>query len=573
MAKARKGRKKRQIDPQRAIQRKQKLSTRAMFKRVGFEWIKSDGIQFKFDGRTGELDDLLLYENVILIAEYTVGKPDSAHLAKKSILYEKIRQKTSEWIEEYSLVNENFREAIEKRDYAAEDYQIFIVYTSLFGADIEIENAFSHYRFMDGTRARYFDALSKTIHRSARHEFFNYLGVNIHRLGERVHDSSDKSKNFKGYILPEGNSGYPRGFKVVSFYADPATLLEMSYVLRRDSWRDSDGLYQRILIKNKIKNMRQYLTSAKRVFVNNIVVTLPNEAVINDPTTGRNVDNADLTTVAPIKISIPLKANMIGLVDGQHRVFCYHDAPTDPLDGEIGKQRVRQNLLVTGLIFPTSWTQAHRREFEARLFLEINDTQARAKSVLKQSIEVLLNPFSTIAVAKEITNRLSRSGPLAGLLQTNFFDPPDKIKTSSIVSYGLRPLVKTDGNDSLFSAWTNPQKDLLNDRKALVDDRKAVLQAYISFCAQEINDLLIEAKLSIGAEKWKPSTKKERQVLGTTSINGFFVCLRLLIESGKSRGRRTYAQRLTGLGAIKFANYKSSAWKALGTKIYESCFV
>lgn len=571
-AKKRKKQSKRQLDPAAQLRKKQRLSTRAVFKRIGFEWVRSDGIEFQFDGRTGEIDDILIYGNILIVAEYTTGKPDNSHLAKKSILYEKIRRQPSDWIVEYQQVNEVFSAAIQKSLYQPEEFQVFFVYASLHGADQEMERAFSHYRFLDGTRLRYFDALSKTIHKSARHEFFNYLGVDLKRLEQRIHDSSDKSKSFHGYILPEANSGYPKGFKVVSFYGDPATLLEMSYVLRKDSWRDDEGLYQRILIKGKISKMRQYLTSAKRVFVNNIIVTLPNEAIINDPETGRNVDNADLTVVRPIKVSIPLKANMIGLVDGQHRVFCYHEAANDPLDKEISKQRTRQNLLVTGLIFPSSWSTTARREFEAKLFLEINDNQARAKSVLKQSIEVLLNPFSTLAIAKEVTNRLSKNGALSGLLQTNFFDPPDLIKTSSIVSYGLRPLIKTEGDDSLFSAWKNPQKGLLLEKSADVEIRKELLNAYIGFCVQEINDFLIEAKIATGSTTWKPSTPRDRQLLSTTTINGFLVCIRLLVGANARRGRDFYSRQFSTLNSVNFNDYKSSAWKALGEKIYETCF-
>lgn len=570
--KKRKKQSKHQLDPAAQLRKKQRLSTRAVFKRIGFEWVRSDGIEFQFDGRTGEIDDILIYGNILVVAEYTTGKPDNSHLAKKSILYEKIRRQSSDWIVEYQQVNEMFSAAIQKSLYQPEEFQVFFVYASLHGADQEMERAFPHYRFLDGTRLRYFDALSKTIHKSARHEFFNYLGVDLKRLEQRIHDSSDKSKSFHGYILPEANSGYPKGFKVVSFYGDPATLLEMSYVLRKDSWRDDEGLYQRILIKGKIGKMRQYLTSAKRVFVNNIIVTLPNEAIINDPETGRNVDNADLTVVRPIKVSIPLKANMIGLVDGQHRVFCYHEAANDPLDKEISKQRTRQNLLVTGLIFPSSWSTAARREFEAKLFLEINDTQARAKSVLKQSIEVLLNPFSTLAIAKEVTNRLSKNGALSGLLQTNFFDPPDLIKTSSIVSYGLRPLIKTDGDDSLFSAWKHPKKSSLLEKSTDAETRKELLNAYISFCVQEINDFLIEAKIAMGSTTWKPSTPRDRQLLSTTTINGFLVCIRLLVGTNAHRGRDFYSKRFSTLKSVEFSDYKSSAWKALGEKIYETCF-
>lgn len=567
-----KPKKKRVIDPQKAAQRKQRLGIRAIFQRIGFDRLNADGVEFKFEGRTGEIDDIFLLDNILVVTEYTVGKPDSGHITKKSILYEKILNASANWIDEYSALNSDFGTCIQQSNFRPEEFQIFICYASLLGVSTEVENLFKNYRFLDGTRSRYFDALSKTIYQSARHEFFNYLGVDLDRLGSRVHDSTEKINSFQGYILPEVNSGYPTGFKVVSFYADPATLLEMSYVLRKDSWRDGDGLYQRILIKNKISSMRRYLTDSKRVFVNNIVVTLPSSALINDPATRKNIDNSKLTKVQPVNLSIPLGANMIGLIDGQHRVFCYHEAAKDPLDKEISNQRRRQNLLVTGLVYPDGWTAQQRSIFEAKLFLEINDTQARAKTVLKQSIEVLLKPFSTTAIAKEVTNKLSRSGPLNGLLQTNFFDPPDLIKTSSIVTYGLQPLVKTDGSDSLFVAWQHPSKKTLVDREASDVKRKELLTEYIDFCIFEINQFLISAKLAIGPDRWKLSTAKNRELLNTTTINGFFVCMRRLIENKAPRGAAVYTEKMKPLLTLPFSNYKSSSWKALGDKIYDDCF-
>jgi DGQHR domain-containing protein len=570
---AKRGRKpKRKIDPQKREQLKQKKSTRAVFQRIGFEWIKSDGIDFTFDGRTGELDDILITSNILLLVEYTTGKPDSGHLAKKSILYEKILKNSGKWISEYQAVNSVFHSKIDGGDFQPDEFQVFICYVSLNGASQEIEDAFPHYRFLDGTRLRYFDALSKTIQRSAKHEFFNYLKVNIKKLGDRLHKTEDDSKNFNGHLLPEANSGYPKGFKVVSFYADPATLIEMSYVLRKDSWRDPDGLYQRILIGSKIKNMRKYLTNAKRVFVNNIIVTLPPQTIINDPSTGQNADNEKLTMVSAVKITVPLQPNMIGLIDGQHRVFSYHEAPNDTLEKEIAKQRIRQNLLVTGLIFPSSWTQNQKREFEAKLFLEINDTQAKAKTLLKQSIEVILNPYSTLAIAKEVVNRMSRRGPLSGLLQTNFFDPPDRIKTSSIVSYNLSPLIKLSGDDSLFFAWDKKDKARLTDSKTPSDERKTLLSEYIEYCGKQINEFLLEAKMALGPENWQVSTAKNRQFLNTTSIGGLLACIRLLIANNQLKGKPHYSAKLTRLKSIDFSSYRSSAWRSLGEDIYAKCF-
>ncbi|MDP1997956.1 MAG: hypothetical protein Q8J90_12240, partial [Gallionella sp.] len=292
---------------------------------------------------------------------------------------------------------------------------------------------------------------------------------------------------------------------------------------------------------------------------------------LNDPPTSKNIAPENLERLRQVRISVPYSANMIGLVDGQHRIFCYHEA-NDPLEKKISSLRKRQNLLVTGLIFPSSWNDHQKRQFEAKLFLEINDNQARAKSGLKQSIELILNPYSTIAIAKEITNRLSKKGPLGGLLQTNFFDSPEMIKTTSIVSYGLRPLVKLDGQDSLFAAWNDPHKANLADNDTDLVTRKSLLEKYLHFCIDEINKYLLAMMVKTGPDKWQIKTNRKDQFLTPTTINGFFVCIRRLVENNKLASQSRYETKLNGVESFPFGDFKSSAWKSLGDGLYAKYF-
>ena len=137
-------------------------------------------------------------------------------------------------------------------------------------------------------------------------------------VGPQVHTTSSQTKNFDGHVLPESFSSFPPNFKIVSFYADPDTLLSTAYVLRKDSWMDEEGLYQRVLIPSKIRNMRKYLTTEKRVFVNNIIVTLPALASLNDPKhPTKNLDPKVLAKATPVSLSVPYEPNKIGIVDGQ----------------------------------------------------------------------------------------------------------------------------------------------------------------------------------------------------------------------------------------------------------------
>jgi DGQHR domain-containing protein len=365
--------------------------------------------------------------------------------------------------------------------------------------------------------------------------------------------------------LPEANSNYPKGYKVLSFYVDPETLLQKSYVLRKDSWQDPDCSYQRMLVSKKIRAMRKYLHETKRVYVNNLIVTLPSTTTFFSPLTKKQLDGDELRENQYVEIHLPEEFNSIGLIDGQHRVYSYHEG-TDSHELSISRFRKHQNLLVTAIMYPDGATDLEKTKFEATLFLEINDEQTRAGGDLKQAIELFVRPFTTTAISKAIILELAKHGPLKGLLEEHYFDEDTKIKTSSIVSYGLKPLVKFGGNDSLMSIWTHPDK--INLAKGT---DKVLLKAYIDFCVDEINKLLIAFKINAGNDLWLRENK-ETCVLSPTSINGFIVCLRELIKNNLVGDMENYQSNLTDINKFDFKSYRSSHWKQLGLTIFSEYF-
>ncbi len=541
---------------------------------LGFAHVKADGIEIKVDGRTGELDDIFIYENVLILVEYTTGKPDSAHILKKRPLFDKILADTPRFLE---IARQKYPHLHDYLNVLYDDshYQTAIIYVPLHEAAQETIDTCPNVFFLQGGLKKYFFALGKTIQQSARVEFFSYLKLDWSEIGQSVLTASSKTLNYTGQILPSSMSSFPAGYKVISFYADPESLIASAYVLRRDGWRDSSHLYQRILVRSKIRKMRRYLVDEERVFVNNVIVTLPANTALNDlEMKGSNVPEKDLNKARPVTVSIPVGYSIIGIIDGQHRVFCYHEG-NDALESNIAVLRKRQHLLVTGVIYPTGIKEKARLEFEARLFLEINDTQTRARPGLRQDIETIVRPFSGIAVARRVIAQLARQGPYAGLFQLAYFDSPSKIKTSSIVSYGLRPLVKFDGKDSLFSAWKHPEKNRLKEREkkskkgAGYDADIELLEKYIEFCVQSLNDFFLAAKLSYGTANWDVEDASPSPLLRPTSINGLIACLRRIIEDGMSLSQQAHKKRFSNLSAFKFGTYKSSHWDALGATLFE----
>jgi DGQHR domain-containing protein len=411
---------------------------------------------------------------------------------------------------------------------------------------------------------QYFLRLSRTIRRSARFELFKFLGLG---LSDIIGPARREVHEYRALLLPEVPSGFPPGHRLVSFLIDPRTLIERAYVLRSDSWRDSEALYQRLLVKGKIASMRDYLVGEKRVFVNNIIATLPHETEFtkDELAAGERRGEDEITTGM---LSIPRQFNTIGIIDGQHRVFAYHEG-NDKHEPRIAILRDRQHLLVTGIIYPQGTARNKAHQFEAKLFLEINDKQKRVRGDLKQSIERIVNPYSSIAIAKAVIERLASKGPLSGMLEVHFFDV-GKIKTASIVSYGLRHIVDVGATASLFKLWRGPGKTGVKD----ATDKDA-LDAYIGYSASQLEMLIAGFKENVDEKLWTPDRKVSR-ALSATTINGLVFCMRHLIENKKVGASFEYYKNAFKAMTIRFEpgrfTYKSSHWRDLGDALYSSCF-
>jgi hypothetical protein len=200
--------------------------------------------------------------------------------------------------------------------------------------------------------------------------------------------------------------------------------------------------------------------------------------------------------------------------------------------------------------------------------LEINATQTNARSELKQAIGVLLRPFSQDSIARQIVNSLNDKNALGGHFERYFFDK-GKIKTTTIVSYGVKPLIKLGGEDSLFKVWKDPNKQGLIDAPT-----EKLAQAYIQFCSSEINIFVAAIKASVAADRWTADQKVKGRMLTTTIINGFIVCLRLLVEHQKLHAFEWYKAKFAAsdLNKFPFSRYKSSQYGSLGQDLYKAYF-
>jgi DGQHR domain-containing protein len=556
----------------KADERRFKTDINTVFKNAGFTQIPTRDKQITFEGKDGEIDSIFVHENIIVISEDTTSndsKNISDHIRKKAQFFKHIEEKQNRFIPFLDTTFPEFKQYCDKHPhYDVIDYKLKFIYCSKNAFEGVHKHPHSDILFFDYPYLRYFLSLAKTIQKSSKYELFKFLGLNISEIGLKT---SAKTIEINGFLLPESPSGFPTNHNIVTFYIDPLTVLQLSYVLRKDgSWRDEEALYQRLIIKSKIKGMREYLSAEKRVFINNIIATLPSRTKILDENGDTvKISQLDKTKATPIKIQVPFEFNAMGIIDGQHRIFAYHEG-SDKFESSIASKRAKQNLLITGIIYPQNFEQEKKLKFESKLFLEINDKQSRVKADLKQAIEMLVNPFEAIAISKAIISQMSQSGPLINLLEVHFYDR-GKIKTSSIVSYGLRHIVKLSGEDSLFKIWTHPKKANLLDK---ID--KILLKEYITFCVSELTKMFAGYKKILTDRKLFSLDRKESRALTATAINGVIFCLRKIIEEKsqtKSHEQVIKAfEKLTVDYSPKKFKYKSSHWKELGEKIFLDCF-
>ncbi|WP_445116810.1 DGQHR domain-containing protein [Acinetobacter sp. WZC-1] len=553
-------------------EKKFRSSVKEIFTGSGFDYITSENKEFIFEtlegSRTTELDGIFIYENVVVIVEDTCTNSPGNHLSKKQIIFDLALRNKNQFIDCLKSNIPEFKQSCDKALYDNEHYILKTLYFSMHPVDSEYVESANRIgiRVVERALTNYFYALVKNIASSAKYELLKFLEIPYSSLGSNrlSGGSSGAFSSYKGFLLPEANSSYPDGFKVVSFYVDPASLLKKSFVLRKNSWITPNLSYQRILDMRKIKLMRKYLSDNERVYLGNIIATLPSSTKICDINTLDQLPPDQQGEVKPIEITLPDQYNVVGLIDGQHRVYSYHEG-SDSYEDRIGKLRRKQNLLVTGIIYPDNISSHDRILFEATLFLEINSKQTSVKSALIQEIEVIVNPYSSTAIAKSVLTQLSSKGALKDKLEEHVFDTIDKLKVSSIVSYGLKPLTKKDGPNSLFTIWSEEVKK----KNILAQKSPEDLQDYLSFCVTEINLILNAARMSF-PEGWKVG--HESKMLTPTSINGFLKCLRLIIENKDERSLDFYKDKFKNISEFPFENFKSSHWNQLGVEIYEHSF-
>ena len=223
-------RKKREVlSAEEFLRRSHIRDIRTTMENIGFHRITGiEGKEIVFKGRSSEFDDFFIYENLLLVIEYTSTNDVSTHLLKKRAIYDLIDQSHLEFVE--FAINEpkfaSFKEYYErevKNKYRSGQIHIRILYCSIKTVDQQYKQLLEINKsvfFYDYDTVHYFKLLSATIKRSSRYELFHFLSVKASDIGNSVSDLPGSDK-YKGNILPVEKSFFEDGHNIISFYIFP----------------------------------------------------------------------------------------------------------------------------------------------------------------------------------------------------------------------------------------------------------------------------------------------------------------------------------------------------------------
>lgn len=540
-----------------------------IFSMANFHHLNSENRQFSIGLRNVEIDDIFIYNNIIVISEDTTtnGRDNIvAHLLNKKEMADQIQSNKEQFIK---FLEQSFSDEIGcLLDYAISEIVIRFVYFSMNETMLSTEDRqrFAPWSIVEPNVLSYLHQSAVGIKKSVRYEMYRFLRLNEEDLNPSS-STGNGTKDVKvSIIYPQQSTGRSDGVRLVSFMLAAETLIRNGYVLRKDNWEESINLYQRLIDIKKIRDIRSFLYNKGECFYNNIIVALP-DGITFSKENGQPIPIEDIVKFENCTMHIPNKWNSICIIDGQHRVFAHYEGDnTDAMEFRIAQLRKKLHLLVTGLIFPENMGQMERIKIQSEIFAEINSKSKPIPPDVLLHIEMLRYPLSDMSLARQVLGELNKTN-----LFYNYFEfsplKPAKLKVASIIKFALRYLVSItpgDEKESLYTLWEEPKKNL-------IDKDDEIKRKYIQFCINYLTTYF-SAIHQVYSNEWKDEQSK---LLTVISFNSFILTLKKDIKLHGLHDREYYLNRFEKTH-FDFSKenfpYTSSQYNKFSDEIIEKCF-
>lgn len=549
-----------------------KRKIRNIFVETGFEYIPTGGHEFNIGLRKEEIDSLFIYENIWLLCEDTIKSgTDNDHIRTKNEAFGQIKDNIALFRDNLTKLFPDKSDLLNK--FENHRIKIFGLYFSKNEISLEgnKKELFSNLIFVQPNTLNYFQWISKCIKFSARTEILRFLNIKNSDIGN-ISSSSSDSKISAPIIYPETFTGLTNGVRVVSFMMSAKDMLDICYVLRKDNWAESIWLYQRLIDKEKIKNIRNFLEVKGEAFYNNIIVALPDnisfsrESADEGKPLYKKIDEiVDLDD--KFKLILPKEMNSVCVIDGQHRIFAHYESGTQSKqEKKIAELREKLHLLVTGLIFPHNMPDEERTRIQSEIFLDINSNAKPVPQSLLLHIKRMNNPIADESLAQLVIEHLNKQGIFENKLQISFLDS-GKIKTASIVKFALRHLVTVtpvEGKYSLFNFWDG-------NKEALLGKNNDAIEEYVQYCSTTLRSYFGAIRNNL-KDQWEDANSK---LLSVISINGFIIAFnrQLKVNGVKDYGFYNQIFKDWKYDFSKEAfKYTSSQYHRFSTEILQQVF-
>jgi DGQHR domain-containing protein len=227
-------------------------------------------------------------------------------------------------------------------------------------------------------------------------------------VGDKLPIPGSKPYRFPAIRLPFSASD--DAGDLYAFTATPDQLLRLGFVYRLE-YKNVMG-YQRPLKLDKLRKINQFLSEdARNGFPTSILVAFderPEQRPVFEPISpaGGEIESAELGTLV-----VPAFYGIAEVIDGQHRLYGYHDFSKGLIYKPALDARQRSDRLLV-VAYPDP-----KGSERPRLFLEINSNQTRISTRQIWSMMANARPNTHMGFIANLVRRLNDDGPLRGQIQ------------------------------------------------------------------------------------------------------------------------------------------------------------
>lgn len=378
--------------------------------------------------------------------------------------------------------------------------------------------------FWDHHAVKYFDKTSLALEEWTKYEIFRefkiFLDIQEDSHSEEAIQIKQKNKN-EMFLLG----------------IHPGLLLKIAYVSRRTSNKPS--AYQRVINKDRIKKIANYLSSKNILLPNSIIIAFD-----------KDDDIQKKLKYEKGRLSFPIKYCCALIIDGQHRVFGFSKT-------KYKKWRFAKN---DEFKIPIVAFKNLPERLQNKVFVDINYYQKKIDPTLFCDLATLTKDITNeLTWPSLLVSELNKNKPWKNLVKISEFDTKRAITLSSFARYALLEILlgynelSDDYNGSLFN-YAPFNKNLSFDCK---ENQKA-FKKQMSLLKYFFSAIENKTYNNNGEENVWGNFKKY-SLTKTTGTNAFLLVLSRILEKYPN-GKINFNEYLKPIKDIDFKAEKIASY-------------